>query len=190
MIAETYVRFGKIIEIDLRIATGDEEHEPEPMEFEQLLMVLHVDPVSRTISAHLPPVPGRLQLYGPADYIAALADTPEDFASRVIQVLGEDPARALQAMINGEELPMPVRVPREIPNWRAKAILATMGLTGRVNEIIGSLPEPQRTVVQAAWAGDAKLARTGATVMALGAALGMTGEEMDALFVAAEAIEI
>jgi hypothetical protein len=81
-------------------------------------------------------------------------------------------------------------VPLEIPNWRAKAILATMGLTAQVDAILASLPEPQRTVVTAAWQGDAKLARQGSTVLALAQALGMSAEQIDTLFIAAEAIEI
>jgi hypothetical protein len=190
MIAQTYVRFSKPITLNLRLPIEGEEHEPEYYECDELPLILHVDAVARTISAYLPPVPGQMMLYGPEDYIAALADTPEDFAGRVLQILGTDPADSLQARINGSELEMPVRIPREIPNWRAKAILATMGLTEKVEAIIGSLPEPQRTVVTAAWAGDAKLARTGATVLALGNALGMQAEQIDTLFIQAEAIEI
>jgi hypothetical protein len=190
MIAQTYVRFPSPITLNLRLPIEGEEHEPHYYECEDLPLILHVDAVARTISACLPPVSGQMVLYGPADYIAALADTPEELAGRVLQILGSDPADALQRMINGEELAMPVRIPREIPNWRAKATLATMGLTDQVEAIIGSLPEPQRTVVTAAWAGDAKLARTGATVTALASALGLTDTQLDQLFIAAEAIEV
>ena len=65
-----------------------------------------------------------------------------------------------------------------------------MGRLADVEMVIASLPEPQRTVVQLAWAGDAKLARRGATVTALGAALGMSEAEIDGLFRAADAIQI
>ncbi len=88
------------------------------------------------------------------------------------------------------EPPAPVVIPSEIANWRAKAILGTMGLTANVEAIIASLPEPQRTVVTAAWAGGAPFVRNGPTVTALGTALGMSAGEIDALFIAAEAIEI
>lgn len=190
MIAQTYVRFPQPIVLDLRIPIEGEEHPPELAEFTELPLVLHLDAVARTIRAHLPPVPMSLEIYGPADFVAACPDEPEDHAARVLQCLGSDPAAALQALINGELPAMPPRIPREIPNWRAKAVLATMGLTEQVNAIIAALPEPQRTVVTAAWTGDAKLARAGQTVLALGAALGMSSEQIDALFIAAEAIEI
>lgn len=190
MIAQTYVRFPTLITLDLRLPIEGEEHPPELAEFTELPLVLYIDAVSRTITAHLPPVPIGLQIYGPADFVAACPDEPEDHAARVLQILGSDPAAALQSLINGVPPAMPPRIPREIPNWRAKAVLAAMGLTDQVNAIIAALPEPQRTVVTAAWTGDAKLARAGQTVSALGAALGMTSEQIDALFIAADAIRI
>lgn len=85
---------------------------------------------------------------------------------------------------------MPPRVPREIPDWRAKAVLATMGRLAEVEAAIAALPEPERTVVSLAWAGDAKLARRGKTVIALAPALGLTSVQVDELFVAAEGIEV
>lgn len=190
MIAQTYVRFAKPISLDLRIRIEGEEHEPALSEFSELPLVLHLDALQRTISAHLPPVPGALLLYGLADFIGACPDTPEDFAARVLQILGDDPADSLQRMIHGEELPLPPRIPREIPNWRAKAILASMGLLGDIEGAIAKMPEPQRTVVMLAWSGDAKLARTGKTVMALSGMLGLTEAQIDGLFIAAEAIEV
>jgi hypothetical protein len=110
---------------------------------------------------------------------------------RVLQVLGSDPAQTLQALCNGTELPaLPVRVPREIPNWRAKAVLATMGKLAAIETAIESLPDPERTIVSLAWGGDAKLARRGKTVLDLASALGPSSDEVDALFIAAEAIEV
>ena len=52
------------------------------------------------------------------------------------------------------------------------------------------MPEPERTIVSLAWAGDAKPARRGKTVQALGPMLGLTSDQIDALFIAAEAIEV
>jgi hypothetical protein len=190
MTAQTYVRFPQPITLDLRIPIEGEHQPPVLAEFLELPLYLHLDAVARTISAHLPPIPTPLTIYGPADFTAACPDEPEDHAARVMQCLGSDPADALQRLINGELPAMPPRIPREIPNWRAKAILASMGLTSQVDAVIASLPEPQRTVVTEAWAGDAKLARTGQTVLALGGALGMSAEQIDALFIAADAIQI
>jgi len=41
-----------------------------------------------------------------------------------------------------------------------------------------------------AWNGDAKLARRGKTVLGLAAALGLTDAQVDALFIAADALEV
>ncbi len=84
----------------------------------------------------------------------------------------------------------PARVPREIPNWRAKVILAQMGLLSTVEAAIAALPEPDRTIARLAWGGDAKLARRGKTVLGLAAALGLSSDQVDQLFIAAEALEV
>lgn len=147
--------------------------------------------VTRTVHAQLAPIPRPLQIYGPEDFTLIAADTPEQHAERVLQVLGTNPATTLQALINGAALPAPpVRVPREIPNWRAKVILASMGLLPTVEAAIAALPEPDRTVATLAWAGDAKLARRGKTVLGLSAALGLSSDQIDQLFIAAEALEV
>jgi hypothetical protein len=65
-----------------------------------------------------------------------------------------------------------------------------MGLLPSVEAAIAALPEPDRTVATLAWAGDAKLARRGKTVLGLSAALGLSPEQIDALFIAAEALEV
>ncbi len=170
--------------VPLNAATG------EATTFAELECAFVLNVVTQTIHAQLAHIPTPLLIYGPADFAAVAADLPAHHGERVRQCLGSDPAAALQALVNGIQPEAPPRVPREIPNWRAKAILATMGLTAQVEAIIGSLPEPQRTVVTAAWHGDAKLARAGATVTALGQALGMSGADIDALFIAADAIQI
>ena len=53
-----------------------------------------------------------------------------------------------------------------------------------------TLPEPQRTVAMLAWNGDAKVARRSATIQALTSALGWTDSQVDAMFIAADAIQI
>jgi hypothetical protein len=205
MIEQTYVRFQQPITLDLRIANGprprvipdaaplpdDPDHEPVPFEATDLILHVHLDSLARTISAYLPPIPSPLLLYGPGDFSAAAGDEPEDHAARVLQLLGSDPATVLQALIDGTDLPpRPPRVPREIPNWRAKVILAQMGLLATIEAAIAVLPEPDRTVASLAWGGDAKLARRGKTVLGLAGALGLTSDQIDALFIAAEALEV
>jgi hypothetical protein len=193
------------VTLDLRIPTGprprvvqpdaqqlpEDTSTPELHEFSELSFWVQLDASAREIRAYLQPLPHPLPLYGTADFAAAAGDPPEAHAERILQLLGSDPASVLQALCDGSELPaMPPRVPREIPNWRAKAVLATMGKLAAVEAAIASLPEPDHTIVSLAWAGDAKLARRGKTVVGLAVALGLSSDEVDALFIAAEALEV
>lgn len=98
MIPQTYVRFPSPITLDLRIATGprprvipagavqipDDEHEPVPHEFSELPLVVMLDSQAREIAVQLPPIPGRLRIYGPEDFAAAASDLPDDHAERVL----------------------------------------------------------------------------------------------------------
>lgn len=190
MLAQTYVRFPSPITVNLRLDIEGEDHEPQSAEFSEMPLILHIDAVGRTIAAHLPPVPTALEIYGPADFTAACPDTPEEFAERVLQCLGTDPATALQGLVNGIQQELPPRIPREIPNWRAKVILAGMGMLDPIQAAIEAMPEPDRTVARLAWNGDAKLARRGKTVLGLAAALGLSDAQVDALFIAADALEV
>ncbi len=55
---------------------------------------------------------------------------------------------------------------------------------------MAALHEPDRTIAQLAWHGDGKVARRGETVLGLAQVLGLTDAQVDAMFVAAEAIEV
>ena len=205
MIAQTILHLPSPVTLDLRIARGPRprvvqpegaaddsvETPPELHEFATLHLHLVIDAAARSISAYLPPIPAHLTLYGPEDFTAAAGDTMEDHANRVLQLLGSDPAATLQAMIDGSDLPpVPPRVPREIPNWRCKAVLTQMGLIEPVTAIMDAMPEPDRTIAQLAWRGDGKVARRGKTVLGLAQVLGLTDAQVDAMFVAAEQIEV
>jgi len=96
---------------------------------------------------------------------------------------------AVAAAPESYRLPI-VKVPAEIANWRAKAVLELAGLTAQVAAIMGAMSEPQKTVVLAAWDGGAPLVRNGATVTALAAALSLTSEQVDAMFVQAAALNV
>ena len=159
--------------------------------FTELECAFWINVVTQTIHAQIARIPNPLPIYGPADFAAVAADLPEHHCERVLQCLGSDPATVLQALCDGATLPpAPPRVPREIPNWRAKVILAGMGLLPSVEAAIAALPEPDRTVASLAWGGDAKLARRGKTVLGLAAALGLSSDQIDQLFIAAEALEV
>lgn len=205
--SQTFVRFPKPVTLSLNVspfprqrvvpAGGKvEPYERQDREFPELPLLVHVDPVRRYLLAYLAPCPAPLVLYGPGDFGPASGDTMDEHAERVLALCGDDPASVLQPLINGElgaywerEAP-PKRVPREILNWRAKAVLGKMGLTDKINAMIEAIPEADRLVIAAAWNGNASLARKGATVSALAAALGLSDADVDALFIAADSIQI
>jgi hypothetical protein len=168
----------------------------EEREFEKLPFYVHIDALNRCLLAYLPPIPEPLLLYRKEDFGAAVGDDMETHAERIITLCGDDPAAVLQPLIDGTagnylERPEPsARVPLEIQNWRAKAVLSQMGLIPAIEAAINGLPEPQRGVVLTAWNGDAKLARRGETVLAFSQSLGLTAKQVDDLFVAAERIVI
>jgi len=157
--------------------------------FEELDMSFTLAAQPQTIHAQIAGISRPLLIYGPEDFREVVTDTPEQHAERVLQVLGSDPSATLQALIDGTDLPpMPRRVPREIPNWRCKAVLSQMGLLLRVESILDFLPEPDRTVALLAWNGDGKVARRGKTVIGLAAALQLSSDQVDAMFIAANEI--
>lgn len=206
LLPQSYVRLAAPITLDLRVRSGprprviqaggteeilDAGHEPAYREFAEFPMTIVISAQSREISAILSPIPSALQLYGPEDFAAACADTMEDHCQRVLDMLGNDPTTALQAMIDGDGPPVPsVRVPREIENWRAKAVLAAMGLTALVEGALIALPEPQRSLITVAWHGGAKVARRGPAVLGIASALGLTDAQLDAMFIQAAALVI
>lgn len=162
-----------------------------PTTLTELQVAFWINVVTQTIHAQIAHLPRPLLIYSAEDFGAVAADLPAHHADRVLQLLGTDPAAVLQALADGTELPpRPARIPREIPNWRAKVILAGMGLLDPINAAIAAMPEPDRTVASLAWHGDAKLARRGKTVLGLAAALGLTDAQVDALFIAADALEV
>jgi hypothetical protein len=149
-----------------------------------------INSLTRTIHAEMPPLPRPVLIYGPDDFEAACADTPEQHAERVLECLGNDPAAALQALCDGAAMSaLPVRVPREIPNWRARVILARVGLLSAVETALASLPEPDRFEALCAWNGDAKVARRGKTVLFLASVLNLSSEEIDAIFIQAAHVD-
>ena len=148
-----------------------------------------INPVTRTIHAELPPLPRALLLYAAADFAAACADTPEQHAGRVLEVLGSEPQSYLQALIDGTELPsLPQRVPREIAHWRIAWILESSGKLADVESLISTLPEDVRGVSSAAWTGKADLNRHSPLVLAAAELLGYSPADLDTLFIAAAAI--
>jgi hypothetical protein len=176
--------------------SGEPSDEPPlepvvPHEFAEFPFLLYVDGHARTISAQLPPLAKPLPLYGPQDFAAAAGDSMEDHVARALALLAPDVQGTLQTLADGHEMPeLPPRVPREIANWRARAILELQGLLPTVDGMIAAMTGPEAIVVRNAWYAGAPLARRGATVTALASQLGLTPDQIDAMFIAAENLHV
>lgn len=173
------------------ISNTPDEQTMEPFTLEYLDVAFWVAPLTQSIHAQIANVPVPLLIYGPADFSHVVTDATEHHAARLMQILGDDPAVVLQALCDRTELPpMPARVPREIANWRARAVLELAGLLPAVEAAIQGMAGAEGVVVRNAWLAGAPLARAGATVTALAPALGLTDEQVDAMFIQADALDV
>ena len=88
------------------------------------------------------------------------------------------------------EPPEPVSIPYEIANWRARAVLEIAGLLDDVVLLLDSMTGDEGIVARAAWNSGAPFVRNGPTVSALSAALLLTEEQVDAMFLQAAALNV
>ena len=79
-------------------------------------------------------------------------------------------------------------VPSEVTMRQARLALLGAGKLTLVDAAIDALPEPQRSAARIEWEYSSAVQRHNGFVEALGPALGMTPEQIDALFVAAAAL--
>lgn len=81
-----------------------------------------------------------------------------------------------------------LRVPASVTMRQARLALHANGLLASVPTAIAALPEPQRTQAQIEWDYSNGLERNNPFVATLGAALGLDGAGIDALFLQADAL--
>lgn len=74
-------------------------------------------------------------------------------------------------------------VPQEVTMRQARQALMGAGLLGNVQAAINSLSEPEKTKAQIEWDYSNTLQRDNSFVAVLGAALGLTREDIDNLFI-------
>lgn len=74
-------------------------------------------------------------------------------------------------------------IPQEITMRQARLVLLANGLLANVQAAINSLPEPDKTKAQIEWDYSNALQRDNSFVAVLGAALGLTSEGVDSLFI-------
>lgn len=92
---------------------------------------------------------------------------------------------------NGEMFTTPppiIPVPAAVSMRQARLALLAGGLLAGVDAAIASLPEPQKSQAAIAWEYSQEVRRQDGFVSMLGAALGLTEDQIDQLFVEASAL--
>lgn len=82
----------------------------------------------------------------------------------------------------------PNTVPAAVTMRQARLALLGAGLLSSVEAAIDAMEEPTKSAARIEWEYSNELQRANALVAALGPALGLTGAQVDALFVAASAL--
>lgn len=81
--------------------------------------------------------------------------------------------------------PEPTPVPKVVTMRQARLALLAAGLLPQVEAAINALPDPPRTAARIEWDYSNEVHRDKPFVQMLGTALGLTGEQLDALFIEA-----
>lgn len=88
-----------------------------------------------------------------------------------------------------EAVPEPVAIPQVVTMRQARLALLGTGLLHQVDPAIDSLAEPEQTAARIEWEYSQVVCRDRPFVVGIGAALGLTDAQIDALFTAAAGIE-
>ena len=98
---------------------------------------------------------------------------------------------AIGDLFDGEVFTKPepvVEVPQAVTQRQARLALLAAGLLAAVQPALDSLPSPQREAAQIEWDWASTIKRDSPLIVSVGAALGLTDEQIDALFIAAAVI--
>lgn len=81
-------------------------------------------------------------------------------------------------------------VPQEVYAWRLRLSTQIAGLKMAIDNLLDQLPEPDKTVATEAWNHGVTIRRDSPLVAQMAGALGLPAEQVDELFVQANAIAI
>ncbi len=124
-----------------------------------------------------------------ADYLAWEEASPFE---RNISMIGSE--EALATVLNHYGVPhsFPYKnVPEKVTMAQARIALSQAGLLSKVDDALQAMPKgAQKEAAQIAWQFSAEVSRKGDLVNALGPALGLSDDDMDDLFIAAQNISL
>jgi hypothetical protein len=93
-------------------------------------------------------------------------------------------------IVEGSQEPIKQSVPEEVQLWRVRTILRLMNLETTIASALDSLEEPTKTAAKTIWEFGTTIERESQTVLFLQSALQMTDEQVDEIFIQAQAIAI
>jgi hypothetical protein len=79
-------------------------------------------------------------------------------------------------------------IPQEVSMRQARLVLFNAGMLSQVDAAIAAMSEPDKTIADIQWNHASTVVRDNAVVASLAAAIGLTSDQLDALFIAAEAL--
>ena len=79
-------------------------------------------------------------------------------------------------------------VPYEVQLWRIRTVLKLMQLEAQIESAIDAMPEPSKTAATYIWKFGTTVERSSQTVLLLQSVLQLTDEQVDDLFIQADAI--
>ena len=82
----------------------------------------------------------------------------------------------------------PITVPFEVQLWRIRTVLKLMQLETQIESAIDAMPEPSKTAATYIWKFGTTVERASQTVLLLQSVLQLTDEQVDDLFIQADAI--
>ena len=126
---------------------------------------------------------------GTNSYTVVIAEEPLEDHPILIEYsdLFEISEDELPAYIQYVDMPV-LTVPDEVQLWRIRTILKLMQLETSIEQTLETLPEPSKTAANYLWNYGTTVERTSQTVLLLQSALQITDEQVDDLFIQAEAI--
>ena len=131
----------------------------------------------------LNPAPGTPAAIWPADKIPTDAKTGKPVVVVEMSPAEFDAWLASQPSIPESGDP----VPTNLPAWRIRVVLKRRGLLNNVKQLIASLPKEARDIAEEQLV-DSKFERHHPLIDQLGAALGLTSDDLDDIFREADAL--
>jgi len=87
-----------------------------------------------------------------------------------------------------KEWPKEPEVPIEVYAWRLRLVVAAAGLKDNIDLLLSNLPEPDKTVAHEAWNAGVTIRRDSILLAQVTSALGLTEQQVDEMFIQANAI--